>query len=627
MAESPAIVRTLPTSLGARPCKEGICFSVWAPTARSIDVLLEGSPPFFYPLEKATDGTFHGLVPQARVGSLYRYRIDGQDAYPDPASRYQPQGVHGPSQVVDPKSFVWTDKEWRGIPSLRESILYELHVGTFTPEGTFAALIKRLPYLADLGVTTLELMPVADFPGRFNWGYDGVCLFAPAHTYGTPDDLRRLVNAAHRAGLAVMLDVVYNHLGPDGNYLSRYSPFYFTSRHQTPWGAAVNLDGEYSAEVRNYFIENALHWIQEYHFDGLRLDATHALQDASPRHFLAELTDRVHSTVTDRPVLLIAEDCRNLAHMIKPEKEGGWGLDGVWSDDFHHQVRRSLAGDHESYYRDFSGSLQDLVTTIQKGWYFCGQVSEHFGGPRGTNPGEIPLSRFVFFIQNHDQVGNRAFGERLHHHIDAASYRAAAALLLSVPETPLLFMGQEWAASTPFQYFTDHAGDLGFLVTKGRREEFKEFSVYSDPAVRQRIPDPQNPSTFERSHLNWSDLDSTVHSSMHQLFHALTAWRRKELSPLLMERKDFKIEVLGRGALALEYRQEGAACYRIFIQWQGAERHDIPRRESESLELMLMTESTLFCPDPKRISLSLKGGRILIDFQRPGAVILKARAS
>jgi len=358
-------------------------------------------------MSKTTYGFFEAILSDIKPGTLYRYRVDGRDLFPDPASRYQPHGVHGPSQVID-STFPWSDAG-RQTKSLSETIFYELHIGTFSPEGTFAGVSKRLPYLKDLGITTLEIMPVADFPGQRNWGYDGVSLFAPARCYGSPDELRRLVDSAHQLDLSIFLDVVYNHLGPDGNYLGIYSPYYFTDRHKSPWGAGVNLDGPFNRHVRESFIENALHWINEYHFDGLRLDATHAIVDESSRHFLAEFSVSVHAGAT-RPVILVAEDCRNRAHIVKPEDQNGWGLDAVWSDDFHHELRVLVHGDRELHYMDFSGKIDGLATTIKKGWFYTGQHSVHFNGTRGSDPDGVPQERIIVCIHNHDQIGNRAFG-------------------------------------------------------------------------------------------------------------------------------------------------------------------------------------------------------------------------
>ena len=473
------------------------------------------------------DGTFAGTFADAAAGATYSYLLDGEGPFPDPAARFQPQGVHGPSAIVDPHAYQWSDQTWRGVP-LRDAIIYELHVGTFTSAGTFAGVAERLPYLAELGVTVVELMPVADFPGSRNWGYDGVSLFAPSRAYGVPDDLRRLVDRAHGLGLAVLLDVVYNHFGPDGAYHSTFSPFYLSAHHQTPWGAAVNLDGDGATLVRAFFIENALHWLHEYHVDGLRLDATHGLIDDSPRHLVAEIAARARASIPDRTVLLIAEDDRNLATIVRPPEDGGWGLDAVWADDLHHHLRRLSAGDRDGYYEDYSGSLADIATTIRQGWFYRGQSSAYQGKPRGTDPAGVPLERMVVCLQNHDQIGNRPFGERLNRQIEPALFRALSALLLCLPETPLLFMGQEWAASTPFLFFTDHHAELGRLVTEGRRAEFSRFAAFADPVTRTRIPDPQASSTFEDSRLVWDEQTKAPHAGVLELYRALLRLRRTE---------------------------------------------------------------------------------------------------
>ena len=480
-------------ALGAWWTEPATHFRVWAPAAQTISVVVESGTagPREFPLRPAADGYFEGASSEVRPGDRYRYRIDGKQIYPDPVSRFQPQGVHGPSQVIDSSRFLWTDARWTGI-ALEKLVIYELQVGTFTPEGTFAAAMRKLPDLRDLGITAVELMPVADLAGSRNWGYDGVNLFAPARCYGQPDDLRHFIDAAHELGLAVHLDVVYNHFGPDGAYAGVFSPYYFSSRHQSPWGAGINFDEPQSAAVRHFFIESALYWIHEYHVDGLRLDATHAMVDDSPRHFLAELSAAVRDSLSEsqRRVAVIAEDVRNLAHMVKPEAENGWGVDALWSDDFHHQMRRCLAGDSDGYFQDYDGTVRAIAQTARQGWYYTGQRAPFFGGPRGTDPQGISPSRFVFFLQNHDQVGNRAFGDRLHHEIELAAFRAATTLLLLLPEIPLLFMGQEWAATAPFQYFTDHVPELGKLVTEGRRNEFRRFAAFADPKLRDQIPDP-----------------------------------------------------------------------------------------------------------------------------------------
>lgn len=606
----------------------GVHFRVWAPTRRSVEVVTDtpGRQSVVHPLNSAADGTFCGIVENLCAGNRYRYRLDGGELYPDPASRFQPEGVHGPSAVVDPKRFCWSDAGWRGV-GLDELVVYELHVGTFTPAGTFAGVTQQLPYLRALGVTGIELMPVADFPGTRSWGYDGVALFAPARCYGSPDDLRRLVDTAHRTGLAVILDVVYNHLGPDGAYLGMFSPYYFSRRHRTPWGAAINLDARHSEMVRAFFIENALHWVHEYHFDGLRLDATHALFDDSSRHFLAELAKRVRASVRGRPVLVIAEDHRNLARLVGPEADGGWGLDAVWADDFHHQIRRGLAGDRDGYYRDFTGSLPDLATTLRQGWFYCGQQSPHFGAPRGTDPTGLSPRRFVICLDNHDQVGNRAFGERLNHQIGLAAYRAATVLLLCAPHTPLLFMGQEWAASTPFQFFTDHNPELGKLVTAGRRREFKDFAAFADPQVRERIPDPQDSATFTRSRLDWSEPDQDPHASILRLYRALLDLRRTE--PLLRVAgwEGFDAVPVNDSAMLVVRSDEAIGVLLIVIQMHnagsvalGATRWPLPRVR---WQLVLSTEDPAFTPDPTPVRMELSQTVPVLHFAREGAVLLK----
>ena len=505
----------------------GCRFTVWAPVARSVQLALHRGPDHAErrAMTPGADGTFALACPDVGPGVRYGFVVDGEGPFPDPASRAQPDGVHGLSMTVDPAAFAWGDRGWTGVPG-GDLVIYELHVGTCAAPGTFAGVAARLDDLRRLGVTAIELMPVADFPGARNWGYDGVAPFAPARCYGTPDDLRRLVDAAHAAGLAVLLDVVYNHLGPDGAYLGRYSPYYFTDRHQSPWGAGLDLDGPHSAGVRRYFIENALHWVHEYHVDGLRLDATHAIEDTSPRHFLAELTEAVHAAGGGRHVHVIAEDHRNLAHMVRAPEAGGWGLDAVWADDFHHEMRRRLAGDADGYYRDFTGTVADIATTLAQGWFFTGQPSAYLGGPRGTDPTGIPPRRFVICLQNHDQIGNRALGERLHHQIAPAAYRAASMLLLLTPQTPLLFMGQEWAASSPFLYFTDHEPELGRLVTEGRRREFGGFAAFADAGARLSIPDPQAPGTFDASRLDWQERDAPGHAAVLRLYADILRLRR-----------------------------------------------------------------------------------------------------
>jgi maltooligosyltrehalose trehalohydrolase len=616
-------------TLGAVASEGRTTFRVWAPSRRRVELVLQpGTVPARHRLLRpAADGLFTATFADVLPGDLYSYRLDGDGPFPDPASRFQPQGVHGPSAVVAPWSYEWSDAGWSGIP-LEDAVFYELHVGTFTPEGTFDAVTRQLPYLADLGVTVVELMPVADFPGARNWGYDGVSLFAPSRAYGAPDDLRRLVDRAHALGLAVVLDVVYNHFGPDGAYCGLFAPFYLSQRHRSPWGAAVNLDGKGSAQVREFFAENALHWIHEYHLDGLRLDATHQLFDDSPRHFVAELRARIRDTVTDRTILLIAEDERNMAAVVRPEEEGGWGLDAVWADDFHHQIRRRTAGDREGYYEDFSGSIADVATTVRQGWFYTGQFSRYHGRARGTDPTGLSLDRMVVCIQNHDQIGNRPFGRRLNHQIEPAMYRALSALLLFLPETPLLFMGQEWAASTRFLFFTDHHRELGALVTAGRRAEFSRFSAYADPVTRTEIPDPQAPSTFEDSRLRWDEHASDPHRGTLALYRTLLALRRDE--PAFRARDGVDVLELDDTGLAIRRGSEQTGRLLLVVCLAESGRFDLtPWAGADQPWLtVLTTAESRFEAEPGDPALPLieLTDRIAVSFPRPGAVILRSHA-
>ncbi|WP_051304027.1 malto-oligosyltrehalose trehalohydrolase [Calidithermus chliarophilus] len=496
----------------------GTRFRVWAAGHERLEVVLYGEGEESYHLmEPEGEGYFTAWLEGVVPGQRYKYRVDGEGPFPDPASRFQPEGVHGPSEVVQ-AAFPWTDGAWEGL-GLEELVVMEVHVGTATPEGTFAALAEKLPHYRELGVTALELMPLADFPGRWNWGYDGVSLYAPSRAYGRPEDLKRLVDAAHAHGLAVLLDVVYNHLGPDGNYLWSYSRDHFTARHKTPWGDGPNFE---LGPVRAFFVENALYWLEEFHLDGLRFDATHAILDDSPRHVLREIAERARERIP-RKLLFVAEDERNEARLVLPAEEGGLGLDAVWADDFHHSLRRALAGDSEGYYAEYDGTAAEIARALEQGWVYCGQPTRRKGHPRGSDPARVPLPAFVHCVQNHDQVGNRAHGERLNHHLSPGAFRAASALLLLEAATPLLFMGQEWAARSPFLYFTDHHAELGRRVSEGRRAEFAGFSSF---AAGGPIPDPQDPDTFLRSKLNWDELEAGEHRATLEFYRALLRLRR-----------------------------------------------------------------------------------------------------
>ncbi|MGE0544564.1 MAG: malto-oligosyltrehalose trehalohydrolase, partial [Dehalococcoidia bacterium] len=544
--------------LGATVVSEGgVRFRVWAPNAGRVDVELYGpSGVRHYDMEPADeDGAFVGLVPDARAGDRYRFRLNGDASFPDPCSRSQPEGPHGPSAIVDPGAFVWTDGAWTGL-TMDGLVIYECHVGTFTTAGTFDAMIERLPELRALGVTAIELMPVAEFPGSHGWGYDGVNLFAPHHAYGGPDGLRRLVDAAHAAEIGVILDVVYNHLGPDGNYLRAYAPDYFTDEFHTPWGEALNFGGDNSHRVRELILTNIWRWMREFHIDGLRLDAVHAMHDRSGWHILGEIAARARTAAHPRSAVVIAEDDRNDVKLLRSPEDDGYGLDAVWADDFHHAVRVCITGDRQGYFGDFEGTAPEIARTIQGGFLYQGQHSRRRDHPRGTPVTDEPASAFVYCIQNHDQVGNRAMGERLATLVDAGAYRVASALLLLVPETPMLFMGQEFGATTPFLYFTDHEPELGRSVTAGRRNEFAGFSAFSDPAMRAQIPDPQAESTYLRSKLDWHERQRNQETLA--LYTDLLALRHDD--PVLREpdRIHLQASAPAAGVVALHrWRDEG----------------------------------------------------------------------
>ena len=535
--------------VGANVEAGGARFRVWAPAAKDAEVvILRDGREERFAMAPEEGGHRTAVVHGVGAGTRYRYRLDGQE-FPDPASRAQPEGVHGPSEVVDPSAFPWSDAGWAGLTP-DGLVIYELHVGTFTEEGTFDAAIARLDDLRELGVTAVEVMPIASFSGSRNWGYDGVALYAPAAPYGGPEAFRRFVDAAHARGLGVILDVVYNHFGPEGNYLPTITGGrFFTDRHCTPWGDAINYDGPDSGPVRDFVIQNALHWAHEYHVDGLRLDATHAIVDDSPVHVLREIASRLHAL--PRPRVLIAEDERNERRVVLPPDDGGLGLDAVWADDLHHELRRLAAGDAEGYFASYRGTIEDVVTTLRKGWIFEGQVAGHHGAPRGTPAEGLPPRAFVHCLQNHDQTGNRPMGDRLTETVPLPVYHALSALLLVSPYTPMLWMGQEWAASSPFQYFTDHPEALGTLVTEGRREEFKSFSAFSDPDQRERIPDPQAEETFLRSKLRWRERERDPHRGTLALYRELLQLRNREPALQPTGRDGFAASVAGERALLL----------------------------------------------------------------------------
>ncbi|ASN80578.1 malto-oligosyltrehalose trehalohydrolase [Deinococcus ficus] len=508
----------LATRLGAHPLPDGsgTRFRLWSTVTREAAVRVDGATHPMTPLE---GGIFEVVLPVG-PGARYLFLLDGMER-PDPYARFLPDGVHGEAEVMDLTAFAWQHPDWRGV-ALEDCVFYELHVGTFTAEGTYRAAMERLPDLVDLGVTAIELMPVAAFAGRHGWGYDGVALYAPHAPYGRPEDLMAFVDAAHGLGLAVFLDVVYNHFGPDGNYLRAYSPTYFTDRFHSAWGEGLDYA---EPHMRRLVTGNARMWLREYRLDGLRLDATQEIRDDSPVHILAELADEVHRLRGTH--LLLAEDYRNLPELVTEHR-----LDGIWVDDFHHEVRVTLTGDRDGYYAPYQGGAAALAHVIRRGWVFEGQEWPLEGEPRGRPADALRAPNLVYYIQNHDQVGNRPVGDRLNDlpHVSMTVYRGASTMLLSLPMTPLLFMGQEWAAGTPFPFFSDHHAELGQLVTEGRRREFGHFAGFAGTEVL----DPQDEATFRAAKLNWAERREEEHARTLALYRALLRRRRED--PVLRHR-------------------------------------------------------------------------------------------
>jgi len=513
-------------------------FRLWAPAARHVELCLEDVGKVKgLPLEARDQGWFEVVTDAAKPGSLYRFRIDGEQEVPDPASRFQPRDVHGPSEVIDSHAFDWQDDAWLG-RRWEEAVLYELHVGAFTPSGKFSSVDEHLEYLADLGVTALELMPISDFPGQRNWGYDGVLPFAPDSTYGRPDDLKQLVQAAHARGMMVLLDVVYNHFGPEGNYLGLYAPQFFTNRHHTPWGNAINFDGAQSRAVRDFFIHNALYWLTEYHFDGLRLDAVNAIVDDSTPDVLTELANTVRSaTEPGRHVHLILENDRNQSSYLRRTPPcQPLAYNAQWNDDIHHALHVLVTGEKDGYYSDYSDRpLDHLGCCLVKGFAYQGEASLYRNGEkRGESTEGLPPTAFVSFSQNHDQIGNRAFGERILTIADPRAVRAATAILLLAPSPPLLFMGEEFGAQTPFLFFCDFEKDLAAAVTAGRRNEFARFTRFNNPDSRKGIPDPSDPKTFESSRLDWDVVGKAPNREWLRFYRELLTLRSQHIVPRLL---------------------------------------------------------------------------------------------
>lgn len=527
-----ALTQTRRLPIGAEITTDGVHFRLWAPKAKTVEVILEGSSsqsfekPLAFKLQAEEEGYFSALVKEALAGTLYRFRLDNEDyLYPDPASRFQPKGPHGPSQVIDHLKFKWNDEHWKGV-ALEGRVLYEMHIGTFTHQGTWESARRELLELADLGITIIEMMPVNEFPGQFGWGYDGVNLFAPSHLYGDPDDLRNFIDHAHSLGIAVILDVVYNHLGPDGNYLRAFADHYFTHRYTTEWGDAINFDGPDSEKVREFFIINAGYWIDEFHFDGLRLDATQNIYDTSTPHILLQINGQVRKMAPHRQTYIVAENELQQTELVQPIEEGGFGLDALWNDDFHHSALVRLTGHNECYYTDYSGAPQEFISSIKYGYLYQGQWYLWQKKCRGTSSLHLNPAAFINFTQNHDQIANSAHGLRLQFLTDPGNYRAMSALMLLAPGTPMLFQGQEFASSSPFYYFADHVPELAELVFKGRREYFKQFPSIATAEIQARLPHPANIETFNKCKLNF--LERELHSKEYALYRDLLRVRRND---------------------------------------------------------------------------------------------------
>jgi maltooligosyltrehalose trehalohydrolase len=511
--------------VGAEPQSDGgVHFRVWAPQCHEIIVEIESLEPAALQVE--ADGYFSLRSPAARAGMRYRFRLDrSETALPDPASRFQPDGPHGPSQIVDPETFAWTDGAWRGV-TREHLVIYEMHVGTFTSEGSWKAASHELPALAELGITCLEIMPVAEFPGRFGWGYDGVNLFAPSRLYGQPVDFRFFVDRAHALGVAVILDVVYNHFGPDGNYLKLFSPAYFTDRHENDWGEAINFDSPDSGPVREFFVANAGYWIDEYHLDGLRLDATQAIFDRSDDHIIAAIVRQVRSTGRGRSTLVVAENEPQHSKLVRPAQRGGYGLDALWNDDFHHSAMVALTGHHEAYYSDYRGRPGEFVAAAKHGFLYQGQRYQWQQKARGTPTLDLPAECFVVFLQNHDQIANSGTGERCHALTSPGRLRAMTAYLLLMPGIPMLFQGQEFAASSPFFYFADHEIALSRDIREGRHRELAQFPSLATSEMRAQFADPGDIDTFRRSVLDFSERQR--HALIYALHRDLLELRRTD---------------------------------------------------------------------------------------------------
>lgn len=603
-------------------------FRVWAPKAREMEVAVEekGRPPVFYKMQQEDNRYFTTEIP-CEAGALYRFRVNGGPRlYPDLASRFQPEGPHGPSQVIDPSAFQWTDQKWPGV-KIKGQVLYEMHIGTFTREGTWRAAARELRELADLGITCVEMMPVNDFPGAFGWGYDGVDLFAPTRLYGTPDDLRFFVNEAHSLGVGVILDVVYNHVGADGNYFKVYADDYFTDRYEVEWGEPFNFDGENAAPVREFFISNACYWVQEFHFDGFRIDATQAIFDTSPEHILRAMTCAAREAAGTRDIIFVGENEPQQTQLIRPCSKGGHGLDALWNDDFHHSGLVALTGRSEAYYMDYKASPQEFISAVKYGFLYQGQYYKWQKKRRGTPAFDIEPAAFIAFLENHDQVANSGFGKRSHMDASPGRFRAMTALLLLAPSTPMLFQGQEFCASTPFFYFNDLDESMHKEVQQGRSEFLSQFPSIASEETRQQLAAPSDPRTFERAKLDLSQREK--HASAYALHRDLLKLRRED--PLFRAQRKGGVDgaVLGRDCFVLRYfAVDGSGEDRLLVVNLGRAEHLNPapdpllappfRRQWETL----WTSESVRYGGPGPVPLDTKAENWLIPAE--SAVVLQA---
>ncbi len=588
------IKRKLP--VGAEVLNGGVHFRVWADKIKNVKVVIEeNSDRREFDLVSEDNGYHSAFISEASEGMNYYFRLDDDEKfYPDPASRFQPFGPHGPSQIVNPDKFEWRDSEWKGI-SIRGQIIYELHIGTFTHEGTWKSAAAQLNKLAELGITVIEIMPIADFSGKFGWGYDGVNLFAPTRLYGSPDDARNFINEAHLNGIGVILDVVYNHLGPDGNYLTAFSDHYLTKKHRTDWGEAVNFDGDFSKMVREFYISNAVYWIDEFHFDGFRFDATQDIYDESSVHILSEINEAALKAAHGRSIITIAENEPQQINLILPNEKGGIGLNGIWNDDFHHSATVALTGRKEAYYTDYSGKPQEFVSAAKYSFLFQGQHYLWQKKRRGTSTRGIKQEKFVHFIQNHDQVANSGRGYYIHKQTSPGKFKALSSLTLLGPQTPMIFQGQEFAASNSFFYFADHKKDLAELVHRGRTEFLAQFRSLALPETQAKIPDPSDELTFFHSKIDLSEREKN--SEIYNMYKDLIHLRKTDETIKLQGVGGIDGAVLDGSAFVIRFFSDNGLKDRLLIINLGVDLNFNPAPEpllappyQHSWEILFSTE-------------------------------------